>query len=102
MKLVAQDLSFSYSPGNRIFEDISFSLSKGEILAILGANGAGKTTLLNCIANLHKPDSGEIIINGADIKGMSKNEFAKVVAYVPQFHQPVFPYSVMAFCLKSK
>jgi iron complex transport system ATP-binding protein len=97
MTIEVRELSFSYPKGVNIFADISFTLSKGEVLTILGANGAGKTTLLNCIANQEKPDSGRIVINGLPISRMSKNDFAKVVAYVPQFHQPIFPYSVLSF-----
>ena len=97
MTIEVKDLSFSYSDSAKVFTDINFTLCKGEIFTILGANGAGKTTLLNCIVNQLTPDNGEIKINGQSIRSMSKNEFAKIVAYVPQFHQPIFPYSVLSF-----
>ena len=47
-----------------IFENISFSVSKGEILGILGKNGSGKTTLLRTISGIYKPDKGKISIDG--------------------------------------
>ena len=53
MKLQVASASFSYEPNDKnariILNDISFSISSGEILSILGPNGAGKTTLLRCI-----------------------------------------------------
>lgn len=45
-----------------------FSTYRGEIFGLLGPNGAGKTTTLRCIATLIKPDKGEIIVDGIDIK----------------------------------
>ena len=47
-----------------VFENISFSVSKGEVLGILGKNGSGKTTLLRTISGIYKPDKGKIIIDG--------------------------------------
>ena len=49
-------------------KDISFEVKDGEILGLLGPNGAGKTTLLRIIAGIMKPTSGEIIIDGKDLK----------------------------------
>lgn len=53
------------SYGNtKVLKDISFSVNKGEIFALLGINGAGKTTILECIEGLRKYDSGVITVNG--------------------------------------
>ena len=48
--------------------DLSFNLYKGEIYGLLGPNGAGKTTTLRIIATLIKADSGDVFVNGYDIK----------------------------------
>lgn len=58
--LEAKDLSFGYTPDKILFKNISFSLAKGEILAIIGKNGKGKSTLLNVIAGELKALSGTI------------------------------------------
>ncbi|MBQ7767674.1 MAG: amino acid ABC transporter ATP-binding protein [Oscillospiraceae bacterium] len=48
----------------KVLKDVSFSLEKGQVLAIIGSSGSGKTTLLRCLNFLETPDSGEIIVNG--------------------------------------
>lgn len=50
-----------------VLRGISFSMEKGEVLAIIGSSGSGKTTLLRCINFLEQPDSGSIYINGSEI-----------------------------------
>ena len=68
-----KNISFSYE-GEEIFSDISFSIEKGDVLCILGPNGTGKTTLIKCLNGLHDIDSGEILINGENIKKLSLDE----------------------------
>ena len=60
--LEVNNISFSYED-NLIFENISFSIKRGDVLCILGPNGTGKTTLIKCLNGLHDIDSGEILIN---------------------------------------
>jgi len=59
--LDVKDLSFGYSPEKILFKDISFTLKKGECLAIIGKNGTGKSTLLNTIAGELKQITGEVL-----------------------------------------
>lgn len=67
----------------RVLENISFTLEKGQALAIIGSSGSGKTTLLRCLNFLETPNSGQIILNGetlfdaADIAVLKKNEIRK-------------------------
>ena len=97
MILEVKDLSFSYELGRRVFHDVSFLLTQGEILTILGANGAGKSTLLNCIANLLKPASGTICLDGRPIHEYSLKDVARIIGYVPQNHMPAYDYTVRDF-----
>lgn len=52
---------------NKVLKGISFSLDKGEVIAIIGSSGSGKTTLLRCLNFLETPDEGEIIVNGEKV-----------------------------------
>lgn len=89
-----KDISFSYD-GEEIFSNISFSIDKGDVLCILGPNGTGKTTLIKCLNGLHDIDSGEILINGKNIKKLSFREISKHIGYIPQSHVPSFPFKVL-------
>ncbi len=62
MTLIVENLSKSFGD-TRVFEDVSFSIEKGEIVCIKGKSGEGKTTLLRCLTTLETPDKGSIRIN---------------------------------------
>ena len=49
-------------------DDVSFALKEGEIHALLGENGAGKSTLMSVLFGLYKPDGGQIIVKGKEVK----------------------------------
>ena len=103
MILDVEGLSFRYRNSTRtIFHDVSFSLEKGEVMAILGANGAGKSTLLNCIANLYRPTSGQIRLNGKPMEQMTMQQVARIVGYVPQVHTPAYAYTVREFVVMGR
>ncbi len=65
--LEVRDLVFKYKSGTKAIKDISFSVKKGEMLAVIGKNGAGKSTLSKLICGMERPDSGSIIFEGRDI-----------------------------------
>lgn len=58
-----------------VLDDISFSIEKEEILALMGPSGCGKTTIARLILGLEKPDSGSIIYDDVDLSKLSKKEF---------------------------
>ncbi|HVC51742.1 MAG TPA: ABC transporter ATP-binding protein [Stellaceae bacterium] len=62
--------------GVRAVEDVSITVSRGEIASVIGPNGAGKTSLLNMISGFYKPDSGSIVFDGADITRDRPSEIA--------------------------
>lgn len=70
--------------------NISFSVEKGEFLAIVGASGSGKSTLLHLLGGVNRPDSGEIIVDGQNISKLSSDELAvyrrRQVGLVYQFY----------------
>lgn len=61
----------------KAINQISFSISKGEFVGIMGASGSGKTTLLNCISTINRVSAGSIMINGKDITKMKKSQLIK-------------------------
>ena len=73
--LVIEDLATSYG-SIRAVHEVSFTVPKGEVVAVLGANGAGKTTLLHTISGLLKPNHGSVLYNGADITRMAPDKIA--------------------------
>lgn len=102
MKLEVKNLGFGYRPDVPLFKNVNFSLEKGEIFSILGANGAGKSTMMNCIANLLKPDTGEILLDGLKMSGMSPAMVARHMSYVPQIHTPAYGYEVLDFVVMGR
>ena len=62
---------FGYPHGRQVLKNVSFAVQKGEMLAILGPNGAGKTTMLRCMMGFLKWTSGQSLLDGEDIAGMS-------------------------------
>jgi iron complex transport system ATP-binding protein len=103
MILDVSNVTFSYRKGGTaVFKDISFSVKEGDVFCILGQNGAGKSTLLSCLGNLFSVDSGAIRLDGKSISSMSRMDLAKRIGYIPQFHSPVFPYSVFDFVLMGR
>ncbi|WP_211272906.1 ABC transporter ATP-binding protein [Methanobrevibacter arboriphilus] len=100
--LEIKNASFSYDNENNVFEDISFSISKGDVLCVLGPNGTGKTTLLKSLNGLNNLKSGEVILKGNPLNSLSFTEIAKVIGYIPQGHIPTFPFSVLDVILMGR
>ena len=67
MILQLKNITHSFSPEKKILKDLSLSLEKGKIYALIGSNGAGKTTLFNLITGFIKPQSGEIFFEKKNI-----------------------------------
>lgn len=79
------NISFTY-PGNNshTIKDVSFSIRKGEVVAVVGPNGAGKTTLVRLLCRLYDPDSGSISIDGKDLKNLDPGQYRKLLSVVFQ------------------
>lgn len=69
--LELRHISKAYPNGRSVLSDLSYTLSRGEYVAIMGESGVGKSTLLNLIAGLDAPDTGEILIGGTAISSLS-------------------------------
>jgi iron complex transport system ATP-binding protein len=101
LTLEVKSLAFSYG-NNPVFENVSFSLKKGEIMCILGPNGAGKSTLIKCIAGILKPAAGSVFIQGKDTASLGIRGIARHIGYVPQQNEVVFPFTVLDFVVMGR
>lgn len=83
----------------KLFEDFSFKISKGDIVAIMGKSGSGKTTLLNIIGGLESIDKGTYLFNGKDVSRFSEKELLKFrrknISFIFQNFALINEYSVM-------
>lgn len=86
-------VSFGYD-GKSLLKDIEFEIKDGSFVILLGRNGSGKSTLLKLMAGILKPQKGKIEIYGEDIHKMSFTQRAKMIGFLAQSHNTVFPYSV--------
>ncbi len=75
--IVVENLTARFGD-NTIFENVSFTVYKGEILVILGGSGCGKSTLLKHIIGLYKPYAGKVVVNGVDIAAASEEQLRQV------------------------
>jgi ATP-binding cassette subfamily B protein len=82
-----KDLSFSYDENTHVLKNINLKINKNEKIAIVGLNGAGKSTLVNVLLRLYEADSGEVLINGKNIKSFNISELHNRIGTVFQDHQ---------------
>ena len=78
------NVSFSYNKKVNNVENINFKLMQGESLGIIGATGSGKSTIIQLLMRFYDVDSGEILINGQNIKAMPKKELKSMFGVVFQ------------------
>jgi phosphonate transport system ATP-binding protein len=72
--------------GRPALRDVSFSVSEGEFVAVLGPSGAGKTTLFRCMTGLIVPDSGAVQVDGADVAGLRGRARRRIAMIFQQFN----------------
>ncbi len=79
-----ENVSFSYTPNERIIHNLSFDVKKGEKIAIVGETGAGKTTIVKLLMRFYDINKGSIKIDGVDIEEYDKNSLRSLVGMVLQ------------------
>lgn len=84
-KVEFKNVSFGYSGAERnVINNVSFTANPGEVTAIIGGTGCGKSTLINLISRFYDVSSGEILVDGTNIKDMTLADLHKKIGYVPQ------------------
>lgn len=73
--LSVQDVSLAFQ-GLRALQDVHLELRRGELLALIGPNGAGKSTLINVITGVYRPDTGRVVLDGAEVTGAPVHSMA--------------------------
>lgn len=94
MSIDVTNLSFSYG-SREVLRDLTFSIPDGTLVNVLGPNGVGKSTLFRCILGLARGYTGDILVNGKDLRELSVRERAREISYIPQSHAPVYDYEVV-------
>lgn len=99
--LRVENLSKVYGAGDtaaRALDDVSFSVKKGEFVAIVGSSGSGKSTLLHMVGGVDWPSSGKVFIDGVDIYGLKETRLAifrrRQIGLIYQFYNLIPVLSV--------
>lgn len=80
-----KDVSFRYPDGqSNVLQNISFKINKGETVAFIGSTGCGKTSLVNLITRFYDATSGEVLVDGENVRNYKKEELARKIGYVSQ------------------
>ena len=82
-----KNVSFGYNSDSELLHNISFVIKGNSKVGLVGKNGEGKTTLLKLLFRLYDPTSGQILVNGVDIKKYNLKEYRKLFASVMQDYQ---------------
>ncbi|MDX9873235.1 MAG: ABC transporter ATP-binding protein [Clostridia bacterium] len=101
MKLDLKNVSCGYGK-RQIINNVCLSIHSGEILCLLGPNGVGKTTLFKSILGFLPLLEGEVLLNERPTRLWTQKALAKAIGYVPQAHDPPFPYKVFDVVLMGR
>lgn len=82
--VVFKQVSFSYEKDVNTIRDVSFDVSAGEIVALVGPTGAGKTTIINLLSRFYDPKSGQILVDGQDITQIKRESLRQHMGFVLQ------------------
>jgi ABC-type multidrug transport system fused ATPase/permease subunit len=83
-RLEVEHLAYSYVSGQRLLDDVAFTVEPGRTVAVVGATASGKSTLTALLARLVDPDRGRILIDGVDVRDLDRGQLAGIEALVPQ------------------
>ncbi|MBK8944207.1 MAG: ABC transporter ATP-binding protein [Ignavibacteriae bacterium] len=79
-----KNVTFAYNSDENVLKNVSFKINPGETVAIVGATGAGKTSIISLLTRFYDIEKGEILIDGINIKDLSKHELRKKISVVLQ------------------
>jgi ATP-binding cassette subfamily B protein len=82
--VVFDGVGFGYRGAERVLHDVSFAVPRGSTTAVVGPSGAGKTTLLALLERFYEPDTGAILLDGADVRTLPRAAVRARIGYVEQ------------------
>jgi len=88
-----EGLFFGYDQ-RPLLKGVNLEVPSGSLTVLLGKNGSGKSTLLRLMGGLLPFEKGRVSLLGKDVRRISPSERAGLVGFLPQFHHPVFPFTV--------
>lgn len=77
-------VNFSYSPEKKVFDNLSITIQAGERVGLVGFSGSGKSSFVNLILRLFDPQSGQILIDGVEIRDMTQEALHSQISLIPQ------------------
>ncbi len=83
-EITFEHVKFAYKPDTPVMKDVSFTITPGEKVAIVGHTGSGKTTIINLLNRLYDVQEGEVLIDGVNIKDFDLQDVRRQIATVPQ------------------
>ena len=99
--LAASDVSYAVGMA-QLLDAVSLEVRGGSLLGLIGPNGAGKSTLLKCISQLLAPSTGQVSLDGEDLRGRSPQEIARHIALLPQSTTLNFAFTCLEVVLMGR
>lgn len=96
-----ENLHFAYKKA-QILNGIDLVINKGDVVSLLGINGCGKTTLIKLILKLLHSKNGNILVESKNINSLSHSQIASKIAYIPQYNNTPFGYSVLEMVVMAR
>jgi ABC-type multidrug transport system fused ATPase/permease subunit len=79
-----KDVTFGYDPDKPVLHDIDLNIPAGKTVALVGATGAGKSTVVKLLARFYDPQTGEVLVDGHDLREVTQRSLREQLAVVPQ------------------
>jgi ATP-binding cassette subfamily B protein len=83
-RVVFEDVGFAYEPGKPVLHHITFSASPGQTIALVGHTGCGKSSIINLIGKFYLPSTGQLLIDGVDIRRLGSRSLHRQMGIVLQ------------------
>ncbi len=83
-EIVFSGVGYRYATGDKVLQDVSFAVRRGQKVGIVGPSGSGKSTLVQLLLRLREPTNGQILLNGVDLRSFDYASWFRRISLVPQ------------------